>query len=249
MSLLLWEYGSMPASLFFLLFELPNSEILTCITYSSTVALQKPHGHLTPHKSSGQNKRGGQKSMLSSETILSLPTQVTREQIRGLFIYIVLQHVQTKTLEKRDWLTSSSLARWEVLSSGGPSQGARVSELSIKRKWTKQSLCGQNQTSHTWQEPPSRGACHSPHPSPDTPTLWRTGLLTTGLKSGLGLSKRTTTRPCCTVLHSTGLCQNIHEGYWAVVCSRISPTPPCLCSPKQAPFNLGTFWYNFIKIE
>lgn len=182
MSLLLWEYGSMPASLFFLQFELPNSEILTCITYSSTAALQKPHGHLTPHKSSGQNKRGGQKSMLSSETILSLLSQVTREQIRGLFIYIVLQHVQTKTLEKRDWLTSSSLARWEVLSSGGPSQGARASELSIKRKWTKQSLCGQNQTSHTWQEPPSRRACHSPHPSPDTPTLWRMGLLTTGLK-------------------------------------------------------------------
>lgn len=53
--------------------------------------------------------------MLSSETILSLlskfTSKVTREQIRGLFIYIVLQHVQTKTLEKRDWLTSSILAR------------------------------------------------------------------------------------------------------------------------------------------
>lgn len=49
--------------------------------------------------------------MLSSETILSLLSQVTREQIRGLFIYVVLQHVQTKTLEKRDWLTSSSLAQ------------------------------------------------------------------------------------------------------------------------------------------
>lgn len=241
----------MPASLFFLEFKHPNSEILTCITYSSTTALQKPHGHLTPCKSCGQNKRGGQKGMLSSETILSLLTQVTREQIRGLFIYIVLQHVQTKTLEKRDWLISSSLDWWEVLSSGGPSQSARASELSIKWKWTKWSLCGQNQTSHTWQEPPSWGARHSPYPSLDTPTLWRMGLLTTGLKSGLGLSKRMTTLPCCTVLHSTG----IFPKYTRVTrlwCAHQPPHPTVPvhpAPPKQAPFNLGTFWYNFITIE
>lgn len=39
--------------------------------------------------------------MLSSETIFSLLTQVTREQIRGLFIYILLHLVQTKTLDKK----------------------------------------------------------------------------------------------------------------------------------------------------
>lgn len=103
MSLLLGQYGSMPGSLFFLEFELPNSEILICITYSSFTALQKPPGHSTPLEPSGQNRGEGQKSMLFSETILSLLTQVTGEQVRGLFIYILLHHVQTKTLEKRDW--------------------------------------------------------------------------------------------------------------------------------------------------
>lgn len=99
MLLLLWEYGSRPASLFFLKFELPNSEILICITHSSL----QPFKNLMviQLKSTGQNKRGGQKSMLSSETIFSLLTQVTREQIRGLFIYILLHHVQTKTLDKK----------------------------------------------------------------------------------------------------------------------------------------------------
>lgn len=71
MLLLLWGYGSTPASLLFLEFELPNSEILICITHLSPTALQKRHGHSSPLKSSGQKKRGGQKSMLSSETILT----------------------------------------------------------------------------------------------------------------------------------------------------------------------------------
>lgn len=109
----------MPDSLFFLEFELPNLEILICITYSLTTALQKPHGHLTPLKSGGQNKRGGQKSMLSSETILSLLTQVTREQIRGLFIHILLYHVQTQNIRKKrladiQQLVPGTFAKWST---------------------------------------------------------------------------------------------------------------------------------------
>lgn len=187
--------------------------ILICITYSSPTALQKSHGHSTPLKSSGQNKRGEQRNMfritlqLSSETILSLLTPVTRQQTRGSFIYILLHHVQTKTLEKRAWLTSSSLDWWKVLLSCGSSQSARASELSTKWKWTKKSLCGQNQTSHAWQgrrvtlsrslSPSSSQPGHTNTAENRPPHHW--------IKKWFRTEQRRTTLPSCTVLHSTGI--------------------------------------------
>lgn len=241
-------YGSMPASLFFLEFELPNFEILICITYSSPTAL--PHGHSTPLKPSGQNRRG-QTSMLSSETILSFLTQVTRKQIRGLFIYILLHHVQTKTLEKREWLTSSSLDWWKVLLSGGSSQSTRASELSIKWKWTNQCPCGQNETSHAWQEPPSWGAFPPAHPSLDTPTLWRMPPHQ-WIKMWFRIEKK---KGNSTLVYSSAQHRSISKiqmrvtGLW---CAHQPPPPHCTCdscSPREALFNSGMFWHNFIKFE
>lgn len=248
MSLLLWEYGSMPSSLFLLEFELPNSDLYHLfITYSpSEISWSFNSSQIKWAK----QKRRAEKyvenhTSVSSETVLSLLTPVTRQQTRGSFIYILLHHVQTKTLEKRAWLTSSSLDWWKVLLSCGSSQSARASELSTKWKWTKQSLCGQNQTSHAWQGRrgswPSQGACHPPHPSLDTPTLWRTGLLTTGLKSGLGLSKEGQLYLAVQFCTAQEYFPNTNEGYWAVLCSPSSPTPSCLwiLLPWRSPFQFG----------
>lgn len=133
MPLLLWEYGSMPTSVFFLEFELPNLIVIQLL--SNQV---------------GKTKEEGREVCYLQKSLSHFLPQL-QGSIRRLFIYILLHHVQTNTLEKRDWLSSSSLNWWKVLLSGGSSQSARASEISIKWKWTKQCLCGKNQTSHGWQ--------------------------------------------------------------------------------------------------
>lgn len=118
--------------------------ILICITYTPPTAIQKSHGHSTPLKSSGQNKRGGQRSMLSSETIISLLTPVTRQQIRRLFIYILLHHVQTNTLEKKrlaviqqSGLMKGTFVRWFI---------SKCKSLRVKHQMEM------NQTMPLWEE-------------------------------------------------------------------------------------------------
>lgn len=239
-----WEYGSTPTSLFFLEFELPNSEILICITHSSPTALQKPHGHSTPLKSSGQNKRGGQKGMLSSETILSLLTQVTREQIRGLFIYI-LHHVQTKTLEKRNWLTSSSLD-WK-----GTFVRLFISNYkSLRVKYQME----MNQTIPLWAEsnfPCLAGATLLRSLSPSSSQPGQTNIVENRpphhwIKKWFRTEQK---KDNSTLLYSSAQHRNISKiqmrvtGLW---CAHQPPPPrhACeSCSPRQALFNLGTFWY------
>lgn len=119
-----------------------------------------------------------------------------------------------------------------------------------------------NQTISLWVEPNFpylAGATLSKSLSLSSSQPGHTNIVENGpphhwIKNGLGLSKRMTTRPCCTVLHSTGLFPKYTWGLLScgVLTNLPHPTVPVHPAPQNKPLSIwvcsGTISLKLSKI-